>query len=309
MIREGVRFVFSTLGLGKLLSKWFLTGCSHYNDLQTRRYCRSKDQAKQAFAELKVPSAKSCLFYFPHSAFNFARQYGFPVVVKPNIGGFSRGAYFPIENYWQLLKASILVKIWWPRSIIEQYLSGNNYRIVTIKNNIMSIARRYPPFVIGNGYDNIATLIKKENTIRIQMKLLPIMSCIPKNYHIWKHLKKQGLNFSNVIAKNKKINLHHKISLKLGSIIEVIDPSELTPNNRTMLFDILKYFRANILGIDVICQQKLSTDFTQQKCIFLEVNSCPFLAMHDVPRYGKKQDLSPYYAQLEQYHVTQKNIF
>lgn len=293
----------------KYLSKWFLSGCSHYNSLEVRKKCRSKAQAKIAFKTLNIPSAKSQLFYSPTTAFSFVRQYGFPVVVKPNISGFSRGAHFPITNYWQLFKASILVKVWWPRSIIEQYLSGHNYRIVVIKGDIMSIVRRYPPFVIGNGYDNIDTLIDKENLIRTRMELLPVMSYIPKNSSINRHLKQQKLNLMSIVAKDKRIELHHKIALKLGSIVEIIDKKQLTANNQAMLFDILANFNANILGIDVISEQELSTDFNEQTCIFLEVNSRPFLAMHDVPRYGKKEDLSAYYDKLEQYKITQKVSF
>ncbi len=292
-----------------LISKWFLSGCSDYNSLSVRRSCRTKEQGKKAFNQLGVPSAKSALFYFPIGAFSFVKKYGFPVVIKPNIGGFSRGAHFPIENYWQLLRASFMVKIWWPRSIIEQYLSGNNFRIVTVKDDVMSIIQRYPPFVIGNGLDNISSLIDQENIIRTQMKLAPTISHIPKNIAIKNHLKSQNLSLSSIVTKDQKIFLHHKIALKLGSIVEIVDKSTLTKNNHKILQKILNHFDANILGIDVICEQDLSVDFNQQKCIFLEVNSRPFLAMHDVPRYGEKENLSSYYAQLDQYQTTSKNTY
>jgi hypothetical protein len=47
----------------------------------------------------KCPYAKGRTFVNPYSAFKFYEQYGFPLVIKPNVGGFSRGAYFPIE-FW-----------------------------------------------------------------------------------------------------------------------------------------------------------------------------------------------------------------
>lgn len=293
----------------KLISKYFLSGCSQYNSLSSRRKCRSKQQAKKCFKQLNIPSAKSLLFYNPFSTLFFVKKYGFPVVIKPNIGGFSRGVYFPINNYWQLLSASFLVKIWWHSSIIEQYLAGNNYRIVVLKNDIMAIVRRHPPFVIGNGYDSISTLIDTENLVRQQMGLLPTMANIPKNHPIKQYLRKQQLTLSSIIAKDTQINLHHKIALELGSIVEVIPKEQLTKANCEVLFNITNYFNANILGIDVICEQELNINFSEQKCIFLEVNSRPFLSMHDVPRYGKKEDLSPYYQKLEQYNTNKKDIF
>jgi pyruvate carboxylase len=74
-----------------------------------------------AFEENALPYAKGRTFVNPYSAFKFYEQYGFPLVIKPNVGGFSRGAYFPIENKAQLLRASIGVKKWWPNSISSAF--------------------------------------------------------------------------------------------------------------------------------------------------------------------------------------------
>lgn len=290
--------------LHRLLSRFFLSGCSDYNSLKVRRACRSKAQARAAFEENSLPYAKGRTFINPISAFNFSQQYGFPLVIKPNVGGFSRGAYFPIENKTQLLKASIGVKKWWPNSIVEQYLLGKNYRVVMTKFGVMSVLRRYPPFVIGDGTQTIEMLIDTENSTRRQMQLAPITQEIPKNSTIKKHLKQQKMHFSTTPKTGEKVYLHHKISLNLGSSIEVLDKKILTEKNQQDLVKILNFFDANILGIDVICEQGIGIDFDAQKCIFLELNSRPFLKMHDNPRYGTKpEDLEDFYNKLNQLEV------
>jgi cyanophycin synthetase len=43
------------------------------------------------------------------------------------------------------------------------------------KFGVMSILRRYPPFVVGNSTSNISQLIDDENLIRTRMDLLPIV--------------------------------------------------------------------------------------------------------------------------------------
>ena len=291
--------------LHQFLSRFFLSGCSDYNPLKVRRACRSKHQARLAFEENALPYAKGRTFINPYSAFQFYQQHGFPLVIKPNVGGFSRGAYFPIENKTQLAKASIGVKKWWPNSIIEEYLLGKNYRIVMTKFGVMSILRRYPPFVIGDGLQTIDNLIDTENALRKQMQLAPITHPIPKNNAIKNHLKHQKMHLYTIPKPNQKVYLHHKISLKLGSSIEVIDNNQLTHNNQQDLEKILRFFDANILGIDVICKQGINVDFKSQACIFLELNSRPFLKMHDNPRYGEKpKDLADFYHQLNQLDIT-----
>jgi cyanophycin synthetase len=189
-------------------------------------------------------------------------------VIKPNVGGFSRGAYFPINNNATLLKASIGVKKWWPVSIIEQYLLGKNYRVVMTKFGVMSILRRYPPFVVGNSTSNISQLIDDENLIRTRMDLLPIVYPIPKNLAIKRYLKQQKMCLSSVPEAGQKVYLHQKIALKLGASVEIIDKKVLTEQNQQDLKKILTFFDANILGIDVICEQGIEVDFNAQTCIF-----------------------------------------
>lgn len=289
--------------LHRFLSRFFLSGCSDYNTLEVRRSCRSKAQARAAFEKNKLPYAQGAVFFSPLSAFKFAKKYGYPLVVKPNVGGFSRGAYFPIENHWQLLRAAFGVKKWWHQSIVEQYLLGKNYRVVITKSGIMSVVRRYPPFVMGDGLLAIGALIDAENHIRQQMQLEPITQPIPKNWAIKQHLRQKKLQLSSVPDVGEKVYLHHKISLKLGASVERIAKNKITAPNQKDLAKILNFFNANILGIDVICEQGIEIDFNAQKCIFLELNARPFLKMHDNPRYGKPEDLSDYYHQLNQIQI------
>ena len=103
------------------------------------------------FAEFDIPHAKGDLFVNPWRAHQFAKQHGFPLCIKPNVSGYSRGSHFPIRNFRELWKAAILVKVWWPVSVVEQYLLGANYRVLATPNEIVSVIRRYPPFVDGDG--------------------------------------------------------------------------------------------------------------------------------------------------------------
>jgi D-alanine-D-alanine ligase-like ATP-grasp enzyme len=68
-------------------------------------------------------------------------------------------------------------------------------------------------------------------------------------------------------------------------------------------------FDANILGIDVIMQHGIDQPYNEQECILLEVNSRPYLKMHDYPRFGKKEDLSRYFDHLEQFDISQADTY
>jgi len=148
-------------------------GCSNYNTVEVRRGCRSKAQGRAIFEKNNVPHARGKVFFWPWSAVRFAKQHGFPLVIKPNVSGYSRGSYFPIKTMGELYRAMFWAKVWWPTTIIEQYLLGSNYRVLTRDTGLVSVIRRYSPFVIGNGKDTINSLIDEENQVRKEMNLYP----------------------------------------------------------------------------------------------------------------------------------------
>ncbi len=291
------------------VDKNFLGGCSSYNPLSTRKSCRSKEQARNMFAAHGIPHAKGDIFYGPFKPFRFVKKYGFPVVIKPNVSGFSRGSHFPITTYTELIKAMIMVKIWWPSSVIEQYLEGKNYRILVVKDEIMSVIRRYPPFVTGDGQSIISALIDMENNTRAQMQLYPIIHPIEKNRKTARYLKKKNLSFNSVPKKGEIVTLCNRISLAPGGVVETLDTQSMHEANQNLCLKILPLFNANILGIDAIFEKGINIPYTDQKVVFLEVNSRPYLKMHHFPRYGEKQDLIRFYDKLNALEIDQKDIF
>ena len=302
----------SILIFKKFLYAWieknFMDGCSNYNTLTVRKSCRSKKQARDRFEQFNFPHARGEIFFNPLRAFEFVKKYGFPVVVKPNVSGYSRGSHFPITNYKELLKACIAVKIWWPSSVIEEYLLGENYRVVVIEGEIMSVIRRTPPFVVGDGVSDIGALIEQENATREQMQLLPTMHKLSPS-KAQKYLRKSELTLQSVPKKEQTIYLHNKVALASGGVIFTEDKSTIGEKNKQLFQDILKAFDANILGIDIIMERGISEDYDTQKSICLEVNSRPYLKMHNYPRNGVKEDLSAYFEKLDRLEVNDGDIF
>ncbi len=261
------------------------------------------------FAKHNVPHAKGAVFFNPYVAYKFVKQHGFPVVIKPNVSGYSRGSYFPITSYSELFSAIAKAKLWWPTTVIEQYLLGKNYRVVATDKELGSVIQRYPPFVIGDGKTTISTLIDQENAIREQMGLFPTMYPIKKDKLVINHLKKQNLNLGDIPESGQHVELFYRVALAPGGVVEIVDQSTITAANRQLFIDVVNMFDANVLGIDVIFEKGIDHDYDQQKCIFIEVNSRPYMKMHDAPRYGEKEDLTALYAGLDALEIDDADIF
>ena len=291
------------------LSERYMHGCTSYNTLAVRKGCRSKAQGREVFARNDVPHARGMIFLLPWRVRAFVKEHGFPVVVKPNVSGYSRGSYFPINNFRELWRGIALAKLWWPTTVIEQYLKGANYRVLATGHNLVSVIRRYPPFVIGNGKDSISALIDEENRVRAAMKLHPTIFPIGKSDLVIAHLKKHRLTLDSVPLEGEHVELFHRVALAPGGVVETIDQDTIADDNKALFMAVVRMFGANLLGIDVIFEKGIEISHRAQKCIFIEVNSRPYAEMHHHPRYGKVEDLSAHYAELDKLDIPDKDIF
>jgi len=293
----------------KTIERYFLKGCSNFNTLEVRRSLRTKSQSRRLFAENDIPHAQGALFWRPRKALDFAKQHGFPLVIKPNVSGFSRGSFFPLKDINELRRAAFMAKIWWPSTIVERYLAGKNYRVVAALGEIVSVIRRYPPFVKGDGRHSISELIDLENRARQRLKLTPVIHPITVNRYTRSFLADQSLSLESVPAKGRTITLHNKIALAPGGVVEGIAKSAIPKENRRLILQVLKKSRANILGIDIIAECGIKHDFRAQKCLFLELNTRPYLAMHHFPRFGVKEDLRAPLARLSALEIADGHTF
>ena len=280
------------------ISEKYMHGCSNYNTLEVRKSCRSKAQGRAVFAKHGFPHARGKVFFWPWTAWRFAREHGFPLVIKPNVSGYSRGSYFPINTRSELNRAMFWARAWWPTTIIEQYLLGSNYRVLATPDDLVSVIRRYPPFVDGNGIDSIDTLIDRENSVREEMQLHPTIFPLNKGDKVVNYLRKNGLTLASVPADGERVYLYHRVALAPGGVVETIDRSTIPEQNRALFNSVVKSFDANVLGIDVIFEKGIEVPFDQQRCILIEVNSRPYIKMHHYPRYGGKEDFSEKLAEL-----------
>ena len=291
------------------ISRRFMDGCTNYNDLRVRKGSRSKRQARERFAEHGIPHAKGRIFTNPLDALRFGDEHGFPLCVKPNVGGFSRGSHFPIEDRAALRKAAFAVKAWWPTSVVEQYLAGANYRVLATPDELVSVIRRYPPFVDGDGTHTVAELVDAENATREAMGLYPTMHPIAKEKPNAKHLATQGLSFDAVPAAGRRVELFHRIALAPGGIVETIERTTIPAANRELFLKVVRAFDARLFGIDVIFEHGIEIDHREQRCIFLEVNSRPYTRMHAFPRYGKADDLDAFHDGMDSLVVADSDTF
>ncbi|MBI2595134.1 hypothetical protein HYW46_00165 [Candidatus Daviesbacteria bacterium] len=252
-----------------------------------------KSKTKEILLKKGIPTALGKKFTSIKQAEKFAKNLGFPLVVKPNMGSLSHHLSTNINSMQALKEAISVAKSYRPDFIVEKFVAGNLYRITVVGKKYIFVCRKNLANVIGDGFSTVKELIFEKNSDPKrgeQGALNTTLHKIPINSATLLKLKSQGLTFKSIPAKNQQVYLQEKFILSTGC--DVIDCSAKThPGNKRLFIELAGFFKTQLIGIDFICED-ISKSYKRQSCAVLETNSLPYLDMHQFPSSGKKFDIA-----------------
>lgn len=173
--------------------------------------------------------------------------------------------------------------------IIEQFITGLEYRFLVIGDQCVSIIHREACNVIGDGEHTIKELIdiKNENPLRGQHYNRPLEK-IKIDLEMELILKEQGLSLSSVLADNQKVYLRKNSNVSTGG--DSYEKSDYIPQYfKDVAIKAAKALNVKICGIDMIIPNVYQHDYA-----IIEANFNPALHMHAYPLYGIGKDPSKY---------------
>lgn len=212
----------------------------------------------------------------------------FPCVVKPNDSHGGIKVFVNIKNKQQLkniLKNEFLNKkiagSTSQKIIIENYLKGESYRIMCYKDKILDVVYREDIYVIGDGINDIETLVNMKNKLNAS----PYTNRISND-----HLKSQNLTKKSIPPNGKKIVVNipkmHRGSKRLRFPIDKIHP-----DNINMIKKIMSICEYSHIGIDFIVED-ITKSYKTQNCGINEINaSAPSFDVHYYADNKKNLDI------------------
>jgi D-alanine-D-alanine ligase-like ATP-grasp enzyme len=103
-------------------------------------------------------------------------------------------------------------------------------------------------------------------------------------------LEKQGYTWDTILTAGLQVFLADKAILLAGC--DIIDcTNELHPETRDMLLRAARGIEGQIVGIDYITPD-IKTSYKEQDTAILELNSRPYLDMHQYPSEGEAQPIA-----------------
>ncbi len=164
--------------------------------------------------------------------------------------------------------------------IIEEFFEGQELRFLIIDGKLVSIVKRTPANVIGNGIDTIEELVNKKNKSSLRSKgyITPLEKIQITEYEE-NFLYQKGLDKNYIPNDNEVIYLRENSNISTGGDSEEIF-DEISEYYKDISIKATKAMGVSICGIDMI----VSNDM--QDYVIIEANFNPAIQMHTYPFLG-----------------------
>jgi cyanophycin synthetase len=264
---------------------WFINNTViPVNNAPSTKLARTKSFANKILAAAGVPVPSQAKINNWNELVQFFQEHK-SIVLKPvqNLGG--KGVSILPETMQDLQTAYQSAKEHdrHERVLAEQYIPGTNYRILAIGNKVISVIKRLPAHVIGDGRSNILQLINLENQKRHEKLLM----AIPTDQETVHRLRMQNLTMDSVPQLNQYVELRMNANLTTGGTTEEVS-STMHPYYAQVSLAALKALDLEFGGIDLITPDIT----TQAPCAINEINYNPGLRIHYKVSNGEPQKVA-----------------
>ncbi len=247
--------------------------------------------------ELKVPKAFLVSSLSEVKKLLKTKKIAYPFVIKPfdyslgvavtaniNNSATIKLAYSRLQRYWRKAKE------WGKKKkkklfMVEEYVAGNDYRILVLNNKVVAATQRAYPQIIGDGKKTVRQLIKNFYQKHSYFKQKNKKPLIDKE--LKRNLKLHNVEFDTVLDKGQIIRLRQTSNV-FGGGITINVTTKINHFYKKIAVKACQEFNLNLAGVDLITQDISKKDDYR----IIEINSFPALAMHERPDQGEPVNVS-----------------
>ena len=199
-----------------------------------------------------------------------ARSLGYPVFIKPNEGTQGVGVQ-KINSEAELnthLASALQAN---DRMLVQEAVSGRDYRVIVLDGSILAIIERRPLSIIGNGSSTIAELLtEKIKTLTTRSGGYKVESDDPR---ILKVIQEAGYELTTCLNNNESLQLLSNANLSTGG--EAIDVTDHASQRfKELAVQAARVCGLRYAGVDILCDDLSKADAPAN---VLELNAGPGL--------------------------------
>ena len=284
------KYSLCQLGYGANQKRIQATVTSETSSIGVELAC-DKEDTKHLLEQAEVEVPRGDIISKEHSLKEACNYVGYPLVIKPIDGNHGRGITVDIQNYEDAVVAFHAAKEVSRRVIIEKYITGEDYRLLVINNELVAAAKRTPAHVIGDGKSTVRELVDEVNKdSRRGFGHENVLTMIKINDLTKTIIKDAGYTEDSVLDKDEQLILKDTANLSTGGTAEDITDI-VHPANVSMAERISKIIDLDICGIDIMTSD-ISKPLSETGGAVLEVNAGPGFRMHLAPTTGLPRNVA-----------------
>jgi len=244
----------------------------------TFRLTDNKAMTSTLLNDFGLPTAKHKQVSTVEQALAFARDTGYPVVLKPLVGMEGTGVTPNIQNDEDVIAAFEYATKYHQTAIMEQHTMGDDYRMLVFGGKFVGCIKRAITVLEGDGIRTIDELVEEVNrqpwrtarfgTTKYQIRKMPIIA---------RHLERQGYRWSSIPAEGARVSMHIVPNISQGGTVSTIWDG-IHPSNITMAERAAKIFDLKMAGVDFLTTD-IGKPYWESGGTICEVNANPAFAL------------------------------
>ncbi len=267
----------------------YVTVCAMENKVVTKKILDTRG--------IKVPKGSDFIDF--DSAFKYAENMQTGFVVKPKSTNFGIGINIFKDNknidVEDIKKAIDIAFSHDDTIIIEEFISGDEYRFLVIGDEAVGVLNRVPANVCGDGKSTITELVAEKNKDSLRGKgyKTPLEKIvIDDNVKIFLNAQNKDENY--VPNKDEIVYLRHNSNISTGGdSVDITD--EVHERFKQIAVDATKAIGAKICGVDIIIEDYRNEDSNYS---IIELNFNPAIHIHSYPYKGVERNIAKSILQL-----------
>jgi cyanophycin synthetase len=220
------------------------------------RLAQDKWLTCRVLRSIGLPATRNQRVASVEQALELARRWGWPVVIKPADQERGRGVAAHLMNEAALRDAYAAARTVSKDVLLERHVEGFGHRFTVHDGELVSVLRRVPGGVTGDGTRTVAELVRlqREADLRRSMNL----GRIELDAEALSLLADCGLDAAHVPAPGGFVLLRRRDNIAAGGRLERLDPASVHPDNVRAALRAAQALHLDFAGIDF-----LSTDIAQ----------------------------------------------
>lgn len=262
------------------------------NDSVAMTLATYKNVCNRFLGKNEIPVPKQISAERPEDILEFLKEVGHnKIVIKPKRGFGGAGITILPEDEGEIRDAFKLaedkcLKVSGSKKkvIAEEFIAGENYRLLVLGDQVIGAAHRKSAEVTGDGKSAIQVLIDTKNS-SLKSKKRPT---IPVDRETFQTLDTQNLSLDSIPSKGQKVKLRFNCNLSTGgSTRECLN--EIHQSYKDIAVKASQIIGLKLSGVDII-----TPDISKPSDSFAinEINHDPGLRIHYMPDEGEVTDVA-----------------